>query len=1009
MKAYSFITGRGPVSGYGFVASSPNIPYSALWMSGQRASDTVDQIPIVEMHCAGFGKPVFISSTWVVDSRPFGYTEYMVVPLPQDEKERAALLENPGLMLNHQFITKDAFMALDVPGFGGQASLPVADVELPSSAPAAAAKMPEDMLACLLSDVWANSYIRISGRKYDPLRLSLSSMAEKEQAQQQGIQFLNQVILPLFPPIVRHTISVSVGAFWGSLPKGDNGSTPALAITLPEEQGFQIPGGYDAQNQQYTMRYQQEFSEVGRALIQKKNLEYYEAWSEALPNHPLLVNFFAVLSLVHIRLALGEPNLDSLFFAYRHYQELDALLGRDYAKEFDQTKRRKLLLQVEEDLVFALEKVVATETVYPEKMVEHLIQRAFSLRKDLSAEADAERLQALENAYIQILSRPGYSKEGNQDPPAFSLFTNTGLRDLILPQNPRMYYGIIEKSLAHAQKTPLSQWRTLLDLYRFRAGGQDKPRLAQIIADYTVKGLKNGFDIHFASDAQTVLADQPQATQGLAPAVVQRFRDNLPEAITNREKLLEAFRFLEASARGADPSAASDKDEQINRQLLNQVCEYIKKHPDESKISLQQLFSASEDPFSSDPNHRMGWLADPQFTEAVCAILRNRGQRDGSVLYTSEADLLIQLIKVQKGNTPFMIKEALNPLAAQPLSEETLQSLTRLLPFIYSALPKETPEAGWLAAWKNMVLASLQKSLSMSKGNISALLDPQNIWSKACPISTPPVRDLDELTSWHVHEDELIRVSDAPLNDALAACSQQDLSERLSQWHPKEGWFSQLLESKMKKTCVPDKFRQFLHSTNTFRDIQSMRSLLKRYNDDHRWKNELDAIEFVTKDPGFDLSQALKNFGSLQNKSLAGSMLGDMLLDAPKGSWNHQVEDVRLAMALMASAKDNEQYEAALPDFLRRLNINMDELEKMNPWDEKEGTRMLSYFLFILRWLDEQGQTGQAEALLDHLSASKFTKRARGSQKNLVFMPALGKNKLEKDLLSPSVAKWLDI
>ena len=99
MKAYPFISGRGKHVGYGFTAAAPGIPFNAPWMSGHRASDTIGQRPILEMHCAGYGKPVFICSRYVVDARPFGYTEYLAVPLPEDERQRQAYLAEPGRML----------------------------------------------------------------------------------------------------------------------------------------------------------------------------------------------------------------------------------------------------------------------------------------------------------------------------------------------------------------------------------------------------------------------------------------------------------------------------------------------------------------------------------------------------------------------------------------------------------------------------------------------------------------------------------------------------------------------------------------------------------------------------------------------------------------------------------------------------------------------------------------------------------------------------------------------
>ena len=1012
MKAYSLISGRGNYVGYGFTAVSPQIPYSAPWMSGHRASDTFSQQPILEMHCAGFGKPVFIASRWVVDGRPFGYTEYLAVPPPEEHALRKAFLSEPGRMLYHAFTGKDEFLELDTPGGSGQARLPVGEVPLPPLPRDAAPEMPEDMLASLLADAWANSFMRLIGGDYTPVRVSLSTPEERDSALQQGLAFLNRVLLPHLPEPVRHIVSVSVGSHWKSIPRAAGSSTPAVAFTLPDGEPFSMPGGYDLVSRQFTPMHNAGWAELGMALIRKQGLEDYEAWIEILPEHPLLADFEAAWYLYSIRRVLRQPHTRAeLEAAIRSHQKLENLLNRKY-QGIPRGTRRLLLLGTEADLARAYKGLVGHQTLLPRGFQKLLVERLFTLGEELAQEGRGEQASALRADYQAILAAPETADEGYQEPPVFGLLTISDLQSTALSKDRDLYLEMIRLALGHAAKQPVNekQWAALEDLFKNKLQGAHQAKLAGILADYTLAGLENGFPVKSARNVHRLLNRHPEQVKEFPEAVVRRFAAGLPDSLTNTEQLKQAVQYRNYIKEQQDEQGGQT----LTRGFYDAVHRFIAQRPDEGAISLNQLIEASND-------MNFGWVNYPELMADACRLLETRGTAAPARLEEGEASKLGELARKHGGDAPLRLKAALDPLASGTQDENTMKSLKILLPTVFRAPPSQAPESLWMAAWRGMVFESLGKCLEPGAAKVDSLLKPQKAWEENCPIKSPALDSFDQLEQWHIPAAELERFSYPLLYKALQASSLEALSRHLPGWKPGGGWFSRLLDGILQNKLLDEKFQYFRNQGHSMPDIQSMWSLLNAYNGNHKWDTALEALRFVLDGHDGDIRGTLGRFAGLRQRDLAGFLLGNLLaqsawedgqaVDASAGKWDARVVDVRLAMAAMASIRKGEPPQPAIPEFLKLLRLDSQTLEKANPWDNKEGTRAFSFVLNLFRWLESMGFHQAAEELGSLLSSWRFTRQARNRQKNrMVFSPAIRGGKSPADEgFSPAIRAWLDL
>lgn len=1000
MKAYPFISGRGKHVGYGFTAAAPGIPFNAPWMSGHRASDTIGQRPILEMHCAGYGKPVFICSRYVVDARPFGYTEYLAVPLPEDERQRQAYLAEPGRMLYLDFMDKDSFLNLDQPGGSGQAVLPVGEVSLPEIPRGTPPQMPEEMLASLLVDTWANSFARLMGNKYTPIRVTLTSQEEGEGSLDQSLLFLNLVLLPRLPLPVRHIVSVNLGSFWDSVMRDTGAGTPALALTLPDGRAFSMPGGYDLQSGSFQMRFQESWIPFGQALLNNQDLEDYHALHQALGEHPVLVDFEAGWYLYKVRHLLNhqKDSYQALVMAFQHLQSMDRLLMENY-QDIPRARRRELLFRQEKDLVLALSGLVDQHTVLPPELKTILVDRAFTLGKDLQNTGLADQVAGMEHHYARILTVPA-APQGGGLPPSYRLFTSYELKADHPAEHPRLYLDMVEMALAHAARRPLEaeQWDALKALYLQPPNKAFQDRVAQIIARYAVTGLDHGFPIYIATAVRKLLTNHLDTAAILDPAVLSRFKAALPEALKEGDQLEQLFEYRELmKSQQKDPEAT-----QLDERAMRDACLAAVENVDESTVSLPQLYQSA---------NNMHWLKHPEVLEAVCTMLARRGDAPEAQLHQQEVEHLQRLLDAHPAQGPQRLKAALDPLAAR-LEEghPALVNLERLLPRLVPEVPPEPLKDGWHIAWRNMVNAALTNSLHHLKGDLGGLLSPGGIWQRTCPVKKPALEHFDQLTNWHMAPEQLAQVSRKPLAEALAACPARMLREHLVSWRPEGGWFSQLVQAVMQQETVWQVFLQFRQSRNTASDIADMLSLMDRFDHTNQWAAQRRALGFAAQPASPDMGEVLTRFEQLENRSLAAQQVGNLLSREDESTWSLHQWDVRFSMSAMVAMGESKSLDQAVPDMLNLLQLDRAHLEKTDPWDWKEGTCTFSTVLHLFNWLAEMGQQPALDALVQELGTCKrFTKLVRNRKNNSqVFKPGMGNKKTAADSALPAAVKnWL--
>lgn len=954
MKAYPLIVGRGKYAGYAFTASAPNAPFTATWIGGHRASDTLEHRPILEMQCVKYGQPVLISSQWVVEGRPFGYTEYLELKLPEDPGERERYLEAPGRMLYLDFMDAASFLGLDRENGAGHETLDVMEVTLPEPDSCEPPKLPEDMLAALLSDVWYNSFKKLLGNSYTPLRLELAMQMQGAATLDIGRAFLDKTLLPLLPPSVRHIVSVSVGCFFDSGIKLSGSA--ALIISLPDGRDFSMKGGYHPGAGSYQMLGDIQWRELGQALISDRegHLSYYWKLHGATPYTPLAADFEVAWLLFHAhRLIHAQPlTARELSEALKDWQRLDQVIGQSYPG-IGAGERRMLLIPLEAELIGAWARCKQKTLVQP-GAYEMPARKAFSLAQEAAGD-----FKDLKSDYTQVLALPTGGEKGGSFPMS-GLWTDLELLRILSGSDPELFLDCVTASLGEPSYD-LSFWTkplsTLLKLYAAPADPADaawKRRLGALLSTYVAGWLGKQGDVERVYPLREDISSAPQKEEldALLIGVFNRAARNQQE-----EKVLPLGRFLEA-------------------------CLYF------------------------------GWPVSGETRETVLLLLKARGERGVCSLEEIERKTLADMLQTDDRLLKNSVFDALDPMARIAREGAVTDALTGLLPMLWDGAPGYMPEGGWLIAWQRNLHQVLSDVFKVSEQDSNVLLAPKDTWEKCCLFTRLKIQSLDELTWLYLSGEELTGRYRATLQGLLRA---YDLSALLVgiQPLPLGGWFGSLLGECMGGLLRSGRLEELVKECSGYGQMAALERLCDAFLQQEERADLRGALSFVTRRPAEGAKALLATFRELPRRDLAGTLLGPLLHEKEHSAmspWDPGRWEDRLLMACLGTFEMDGRPDARAADFLLALGVDVGRLEELDPWDAFEGGKAFGTILYAFRWLKETGLDAYADELAAELKAHRrFTGRARRGRKARAALAPLfkGKDRVEDAVFPPALRQWL--
>ncbi len=954
MKAYPLIVGRGKYAGYAFTATAPNAPFSATWIGGHRASDTLEHRPILEMQCVKYGQPVLISSQWVVEGRPFGYTEYLELKLPDSSGELERYLEAPGRMLYLDFMDAATFLSLDRENGSGHETLDVMEVTLPEPDSCEPPELPEDMLAALLADVWYNSFRKLLGNSYTPLRLELAMQMQGAATLDTGRAFLNKALLPLLPPSVRHTVSVSIGSFYDSGIKLSGSA--ALIISLPDGRDFSMKGGYHPGAGSYQMLGDTQWRDLGQALKNDRegHLSYYWKLHSAKPYTLLAADFEVAWLLFHAhRLIHAQPlTARELSEALKDWQRLDQVIGQSYPG-IDARERRMLLAPLETDLIGAWARLEEKSLVQP-GTYEMPARKAFSLVQEAAGDSTE-----LKNDYTQVLALPaGGEKSGSF--PLYGLWTDLALLRSLGGSDPELFLDCTAAGLgepSYGQPFWAEPVSALLKLYADPAGTAWKQRLGALLSGYVAGWLGKQGDAESIYPMREAIRSAPQREELnalLTGAFNRAARDQ------QEEKILPLSRFLQA-------------------------CGYF------------------------------GWPVSGETRETVLLLLKARGQRGVCTLEEIEQKTLTDMLQTDDKRLKNSVFAALNPMARIAREGAVTDALTGFLPLLWADAPGDMPEGGWLIAWRRNLENTLSGVFQEASRKNSVLLAPEEAWERICPFRRLKIRSLDELSWLYLSKEELTDRSRAPLQGLLRA---YDLTALLAGIQPlplSGGWFGSLLKECMGSLLRSGRMEELLKECSVYDEMAALERLCNAFLGQEELAGPRGALSFVTHRPAAGARAILAAFRELPRRDLACMLLEPLLherVHSAMSPWDPGRWEDRVLMACLGTFEMDGRTDARAADFLLALGVDLGRLDDLDPWDALDGGKAFGTILYAFRWLKETGLDAYTDGLAAELQAHRrFTGRAcRGRKARAALAPLFrDRDHAGDEVFPPALRQWLSV
>lgn len=984
MKVYPSVVGRGAGNvGYNFSASTGKSPYSASWIGALRASDTTpDHQPILEMHCAGYGQPVIIASRWVVDNCLFGFSEYLEIELPEDAGERNFYLDHPGRALALDAMDGKQFLELSGKADTRHSLLPVMDVSLPPAQPGRSFHVPEDMLAALVADVWSYSFLRLTEArgahassaqksKQSPIRLELTAENNASDTVTLGCAFINQELLPRLPASVRHIVSVSIGSHWSSLQSLTY--MPVLAITLPDGKEWHMKGGYHLLSGEYESAGPEQYQEFGSALIAGQHMEYYQLLSLRWAYTPLAANFLVAyyLFLIHKTLYADSLQPSDLAKATQLFHALDRAI-RQYHETLSDSQRRASVLQVEQDLI-QKRTTLCSRIVDDVKTYDMFIRKAFAIDHDLREILEMPQLQALKDAYANLLCAPEKLSDMNQLPVTL-LWIEPELSDLCRQSDPGLLVQCVRQAFQLHLPVLAGAPVYLEKLLRLRAAllTPHQQALDDVLADAMARLLESAEWPRYIVNIRQAVSGQGSAAQRIDTAVVQYASAFFPDP-TGKSDLRNQVKEYCFKLEDAQQQAFSSR-------LCNAYCDYYMHEQVGSGRVLDPLI---------DTCKLFGWLAAEPVKQTVFTALQYRAQAAARRVSQAEKDTLLAYAKTADSRLTAEIERALTPLANAAADPDLVAFLADLLPLIHPNPIVQPLTGAWHTAYQTLLRQALASLLEDARSQVQVLLSPQDCWGKHCAFPWLSLQSLDDLTQHHLNGARLEADTEPALTDILTRCSLTDLIRGIHPAQVGSGWFSVLLKRIMAQLLDEKKLAFFIIQCNGYTQMSGLMSLCDCFLEEDMHTEIRDALRFAARRTGADSKSLIAVFRQLKDPQTAGRLLGALLQSDDTGPWNLGRWEDRIVLAYLSNASAGINDRTML-QFLQDIGIDLPALGGVMPLRAGDGAAAFQTVLYVFRWLHQMQLTSAESALVQALqNAGSFTRSVqKNKQLRRIFAPA---------------------
>ncbi len=1006
MKIYPSVVGRGAGNvGYNFSVSADRSPYSALWMRTSRASDTTaDHQPILEMYCAGYGQPVIVSSQWVVDNFQFGFSEYYQLMLPETEEERLEYLNHPGQALYLSFMDGKTFLDLSGNMGSRRGTLPVMEVPLPHVETNHAFHVSAEFLGALLADVWSLSFLRLSDasgmtdsaaqrNKVLPIRLELTNAENVGETLNLGRAFINEVLLPKLPPSVRHMVSLSVGSRWDNLQSLDN--LPALAITLYDSSHWAMKGGYHLLTGEFECAGPPEYLEFGKALCTGQGLEYYWQLHQKWAFTPLAANFLVAyyLYLIQKLLQTAPLTVKNLTDATQLFYALEKKI-KQYHENITPPQRRACLLHVEREIIE--KRTVLCDVMNDDcKTYDLFVRKAFLINTELGENQDEALLQSLKNAYVGLLCVPSRLKDWTALPIS-RLWTEPELRDDCLKKDPELFVQCMETALGmHLDAIAASEdaFYRLLSI-----DGVLTPPHAQALGNALAEAMQRLLELEKwpapLQRIRTGLASQQNAAQKIDQAVLRRAEAFFPDPLHP----LEARHRVREYGKNLEPK----QQQAFFEALLNKYCLFFTRE--------QQNNGLPADPFLDTCNF-FGWLNERPVRQAFFAALRSRGEALAPMLSNPEKNLLLAYGRSADDSLAEEIEQALLPVAGKTADPQGVAFLCELLPLILRRPVSAPLPGGYGAAYRQLVLKTLEAVLEDARQQPRVLVAPQEAWDSHCPFRWLSVSTLDALTQWQMTPGELLACAEPILVNFLERCTLLDLVGGIQPSEVLNGWFGMLLRRHLSALLASPALQGFARECRDYGQLHKLVKLCEAFLSPGAQTALYAALRFAAERPARDNRMLITQFFQLQaDPQTTGALFSMLLTCEAAGPWNANRWEDRLLMAFFHAVSQQISEQERIRAMLSDIGITLTALEALNPLDNGDGSNALRTVLYAFSWLHQMRLEEYESALLQTMqTAPRFTHAVQTSKqiKSIFSLAAQGSPAAAQPHLSGPLLAWL--